>query len=124
MFSCSLFSVFCLTPFSITCTASTQNFFYTQYVCIALFAYQHNQFSNRLAGVAEPRRPAAADGWPFGGQRRLLGGPNAAWPLRQCPSRPPYRSSCLKICWDCPYYAFTLTNQVLDLHECGFAHTV
>ena len=32
-----------------------------------------------LAGAAEPRRPAAADGRPLGGQRRLSGGPNAAW---------------------------------------------
>ena len=37
-----------------------------------------NQFSNRLAGAAEPRRPAAADGRPFGGQRRLSGRPTAA----------------------------------------------
>ena len=32
-----------------------------------------------LAGAAEPRRPPAADGRPFGGQRRLSGGPHAAW---------------------------------------------
>ena len=29
--------------------------------------------------MAEPRQPAAADGWPFGSQQQLLGGPNAAW---------------------------------------------
>ena len=39
---------------------------------VQLTIHELNNRFKVLAGVAEPRRP-------FGGQRRLSGGPNAAW---------------------------------------------